>query len=226
MNSKFSKKAKLIGFIIPLVFFSLILGWISRSVYYDITWEEVFGDKVQILNEIKEARDVEYQERSPDGKNIVTLYKLPYNPSIHTDYYQDYFQNQKIIAVRDLDNQKESIVFTGEERINDPHWLGNKHIFFTTYCGTACKGVYLVDTNNKESNLAVWGYIFSEEKSNWETHFKDWFRQEFVFDGLVDKIESEITNNNIYLIFKMEDDQSNSVGEKRFLFTGKKLVER
>ena len=234
MNLKLSKKIGFIGFIILLIFLSLIMGWIARSVYYDITWEEVFGDKAQILNEIKEANEnelhlykkvIEYQEGSPDGKNIVTLYKLPYNPSVHIDYYQDYFQNQKIIVVRDLNSQKEYVVFTGEERTNDPHWLGNKHIFFTTYCGTACKGVYLVNTNNKESDFAVWAYIFTKEKNSWETHFKDWFGKKFIIEGLVDSLESEILDGQPYIVFKMKDDKGSSLGEKRFLFTGERLME-
>ncbi len=149
---------------------------------------------------------------------------MAFTRTLHNGYYAAYFYNYIVVASVDIENQREYYVFTGEERTGDPHWLGNNYVFFTTYCGTACKGLYLVDTRDKETWLAVWGYLFSEEEDIWETHFTDWFDQKFSFDGLVDELKSETFGDEVYLIFKMKDDEGNFLYNKRFLFTEGGLV--
>ena len=64
-----------------------------------------------------------------------------------------------------------------------------------------------------------------DEKRGPYTIFKDWFGHEFNFNGLVDEIRSDTIGDKVYLIFYMRDDKSKSIGQKKFLFTGKTLEE-
>lgn len=146
---------------------------------------------------------------------------MSFDSQLYNDYYNDFFLNQKIISVQDIKTSREYYVFTGEERTGDPHWLGNDYIFFTTYCGTSCQGIYLIDTRNKESELGVTSYLFEGER--WVTHFRDWFGGEFVFEGLLNEVKSEISGAGPVLIFDMTDDKRNFLGEKKLLFTGNSL---
>lgn len=200
--------------------------------YFKKYEQQLEQNKKQILGAISKTatsqntlKSLQYKELSPDKSQEIIVYKLKFDPALYNDYYRDYFPNNTVIAVRNIKTQDEDYLFTGEERTGNPHWLGNNNVFFTAYCGTSCQGIYLIDVRDKETYTGVLSYISSDKKGAWQTHFKDWFGQEFVFAGLVDKIRSEMIDSDIYLIFKMQDDEGNSVGEKRFLFTGKKLVE-
>lgn len=167
-------------------------------------------------------KEVGYEEISPDKLQKAIEYKMSFDPQLYDDYYNDFFLNQKIISVKNIKTDREDYVFTGEERTGDPHWLNNEYIFFTSYCGTSCQGLYLVEVGSRESQLAVISYIF-EGNGPWMTHFKDWFGGEFVFDGLVDDIASLTVGDKSYLIFKMKDANKNPLGEERLLFMGKSL---
>lgn len=123
-------------------------------------------DGLELRRAEEKTKEIEYEEFSPDRSKKIILYKTAFNRNFYSGYYNDYFYNNIIVAAVDIENQREYYVFTGEERTGDPHWLGNNRVFFTTHCGTACKGVYLVDTRNRETQLAVWGYLFSEEKGS------------------------------------------------------------
>lgn len=180
--------------------------------------QEAFDD-LELRRAEEKMKEIEYEEFSPDRSKKIILYKMVFNRDLYSGYYNDYFYNSVVVAAVDIEDRREYYVFTGEERTGNPHWLGNNHVFFTTHCGTACKGVYLVDTGDRETRLAVWGYTFSKEKGSWETHFTDWFDQKFSFDGLVDELKSEVAGNEVYLIFKMRDDQGKPLYDKQFLFT-------
>lgn len=193
---------------------------------------ETEKEKEDVLAAIQEAiddrtlrklKEIKYEEFSPDQSKKIILYKTAFDPGLYNNYYVDYFYNREIIAVRDIEDQREEYIFTGEERTGDPHWLGNNYVFFTAYCGTACKGLYLIDTRDKETWLAVLSHIFSCKRDVHDTHFKDWFGQEFVFEGLISEIESEMMDDKAYLIFRMKDGEGNFLYEKRFLFTGDEL---
>lgn len=173
-------------------------------------------------NSDRKLKKIKYEELSPDGAQKVIKYKMVFDEQLYDDYYNEFFINQKIIAVEDIKTSKEYYVFTGEERTGDPHWLGDDYIFFTTNCGTSCQGLYLVDVRNKESELAVISYVFNGD-GLWMTHFKDWFGEKFIFKGLVDKITSLTVGDESYLILKMKDINKNPLGEERLLFTGDSL---
>lgn len=170
-------------------------------------------------------KQIESSEISPDKTKEAIEYNLKFDLALFNDYYGDYFPNQNIIAVREIESGRENYVFVGEDRTGDPHWLGNEHIFFTSYCGTACQGIYLVDTRSKESELAVLSYIYNNESKRTETYFKDWFGKEFKFEGLIDEIKSEMVNGEAYLIFNRKDDSGKVFPPKRFLFTQDSLIE-
>lgn len=157
-----------------------------------------------------------YSDRSPLGTRNVVTYQVNNKP-----LFEDYI----MIAIQDVNTQKEEPLFIGEERTGRPHWLDDGHIFFTTYCGTSCQGIYLVDVRNKETKLATLSFSFSKANT-WETHFSDWFGKKFQFPGLLGEIGAEFVKNNYYLVFSGKDQSGRSLGEKKFLFTDDVLIEQ
>lgn len=204
-----------------------VLGLIASITF--LIWKKSVkpsehGKKLlQSENLSEELRELRYTEVSPDKLKNIISYKLTFNKGLFKDYY-NYLESQNIIALEDIKTRNEQYLFVGEERTGDPHWLNNNYVFFTAKCGTDCQGLYLLDTRDKESRLGVLSYLF--EKGFWETVFQDWFDQKFRFPELVQAIKSKILSDKSYLIFQLIDDKKNSLGEKRFLFTGKALVEQ
>jgi len=97
------------------------------------------------------------------------------------------------------------------------HWLGNNHLFFLSHCGTACQGITLLDIRSGKTKSGVLTYpSFPNQPA--KTHFKDWFGQEFVINGLVKGVSSATESNLHYFIFMLEDDTGNFLGEKKFQF--------
>ncbi|MBI3443741.1 hypothetical protein HY008_03645 [Candidatus Woesebacteria bacterium] len=211
---------------------SLYVGWLFREIVYDIEWTKVFKERDEVIakeSAIEEkirqsSRKLRYQEVSPDRKHVVRMYEMPFHPGLN-DHYYDYLSSQFFLAVGDEDSKREQYIFVADYKSGNPHWLDNGYVYFTAGCGTACQGLYLVNTGNKASKLGVLSYIFSDDRGIWKTYFKDWFHQEFTFDGLVDDIKAELLDGNAYLIFAMKDDKKNSLGHKRFLFSGESLTE-
>lgn len=160
------------------------------------------------------GKPVKYSTLSPSETKLGFLYE---------SLEQDNSENTSVI-IFDTDSRRFNHVFTGD-RIGAPEWLGNEHVFFTGYCGTSCQGLYLVDTLNKETRLGVLFYMVLDKARGPYTIFKDWLGKEFEFDGLVKEIKSEISGNNTYLIFEMQDNKGKPAGEKKFLFTGNALEE-
>ena len=204
---------------------SIYVGWYFREMVYDFEWTKVFKEDEILARESaieerikKSSRELSYQEVSPDKQHIVRIYKMPFHPGLHNHYY-DYLASQFTMAIEEQDSKSEQYFFVADYKSGNPHWLDNGYVYFTAGCGTACQGLYLVNTKNKESKLGVLSYMFSDTKGLWETYFKDWFDQEFRFDGLVKEIKSEISNGESYLVFEMHDDKRNPLGQKRFLFT-------
>lgn len=166
-------------------------------------------------------RKADYEEFSPDQKQKITRYQVKYDENLFGDYH-GYLDSMVFISLTNVDEGREKYIFVGEEKTGDPHWLNNEYIFFTSYCGTSCQGLYLVDVGNKESELAVISYVFNGD-GPWITHFRDWFGGEFVFKGLVGDIASLTVGDKSYLIFEMKDENKNPLGEERLLFMGKSL---
>ncbi len=169
-------------------------------------------------------KTIGFEKLSLDGLNKIISYGIDFNSSFYDNYYNEYFDNNIIISVKDMETRRENYLFTGN-RIGYPHWLGNGHIFFTSYCGTSCQGIYLVDIFNKETRLGVLSYMDQKENKNIYTNFQDWFDHDFNFNGWVNKMKSEIIDDKIYLIFEMQDLDGKPIGVKRFLFTGNTLKE-
>ena len=161
------------------------------------------------------VKDIVYEEVSPDEDHILILYE-----------FLDYPEDREFIAIKSKASKIEQYLYFLDAYKNGiPKWLGNGFIYFTTYCGTSCQGLDLLDINRKQIYHGVLSYMVLDEKRGHYTVFKDWFGQEFTFDGLVDNITSETIKDRTYLILKMENERGQTLGQKRFLFTDKALKE-
>jgi len=161
------------------------------------------------------VKDTVYEEISPSGDRVLALYEVPDNPV-----------DQEFIIIKNKVSKTENyIYFLDVYKDGIPKWLGNDFIYFTTYCGTSCQGLDLVNVNSKQIYNGVLSYMVLDEKRGPYTIFKDWFGREFTLDGLINDITSETSIKKTYLIFKMEDEKGISLGAKRFLFTGNTLRE-
>lgn len=215
MNLKHRLSPNLILVSLGLIIICIMFIFISPRNQEEVKLAEV---------KFKSLRQLTYEELSPDTLNNIISYNFTFNTSVYGDYYKDYFNNDIVISVQDMEDDTENYVFTGS-RIGEPKWLGNEHVFFTSYCGSSCQGIYLVNVFNKETKQGVLSYMFSEQNKTSYIVFKDWFGHTFKFKGLVDEIKSDTIGDKIYLIFYMRDDEQKSIGQKRFLFTGKILEE-
>lgn len=229
MNNIAARVKSIFGLRLFVVLFFLVLSWLTA---YQIGFREmlengptaVVKESDQLLGlSVKapektghKSKEVEYEEISPDNLQKAIEYKMSFDPQLYDDYYNDFFLNQKIISVKNIRTYKEDYVFTGEERTGSPHWLGNNNLFFYTHCGTSCRGIYLVDTRDKETRFG--GFSFSFEGGRWLTYFHDWFGKRFVFEGLLDDVKSEVVDGQAILILRMNNDVGNFMGEKRLLF--------
>ncbi|OGE81026.1 MAG: hypothetical protein A3H72_00855 [Candidatus Doudnabacteria bacterium RIFCSPLOWO2_02_FULL_48_8] len=157
------------------------------------------------------SQSVIFDRVSPDGSQELR-------------YYSEKELDQQIIAVKTIKTNQEKVIYSGN-RINYPKWLGNEHIFFTTYCGTGCQGFGLVNVSSGKVEKGVLSYMSIDENRPDYTNFRDWFGKEFEFDGTPESIEGEIKDDKTYLVFRMRDRETKPLGEKRFLFTGNDLQE-
>lgn len=207
-----------------IVIFSIFLSLASISLGFALYNEykqqsdnaKEKQEKVIALQESLIRKESLYLERSPLGTRNIVVYQINNKPL---------FEDHVMIVIQDVNGQKEEPLFIGDERTGRPKWLGDDHIFFTSYCGTACKGVYLINVLNKEAKLATLSFTFSGI-SNWETHFSDWFGNKFQFPGLLGEIDTEFSNDNFYLVFASKNELDNDLGKKKFLFTGQGLIEQ
>lgn len=204
-------------FSILLLLAAVLMGLVLYDEYkqqYDNVKEK--QEKEQELQESLIKKELLYLERSPSGNKNAVAYQINNKPL---------FEDHIMIVMQDVNGQTEEPLFIGEERTGKPTWLDDDYIFFTSYCGTACKGVYLINVLNKEVKLATLSFTFSNT-NNWETHFSDWFGNKFQFPGLLGEIGTEFSKDNSYLVFESKDQMDNDLGKKRFLFTGQALIEQ
>lgn len=198
-----------------MVLTSFILG--SIIFEYLQSWDVSGQDEIrEVSQEAFVKKERLNSEMSPLMTKSVITYTINNKPL---------FQNHLLIAVQDVEGRREEPVFIGEEKTGIPDWLDDDHIFFTSYCGTACKGVYLIDVRNKETRLATLSFTFSD-MNTWETHFRDWFGKEFQFPGLLGDVSTEFIVDNYYLVFSGKGQSDNNLEMKKFLFTGNALVEQ
>lgn len=216
----FNLKYPLFILIVSLIIFMVLLSGLVGFALYD-----EYQQKRQ--EAIAQAQQGELQKEALIQK--MPLYKEDYFGKTkrlitYTISNKPLFQKQILITIQDVDGQKEEPVFIGDDKMGIPKWLDNEHIFFTSYCGTACKGIYLLDVRNKETKLATLSFTFADANS-WETHFHDWFGQDFQFPGLLGEIGTESSNGNYYLVFHKKEWTSSDEG-KKLLFTGDTLAEQ
>lgn len=215
MSWKVKSRKKLVTFFITGLFLFLLLGLFS--------WQRLQNKaNVKGIETTVKGPRLVYSETSPDGIKEVLLYETPFNGENQLEYY-NYLSNQYFFAIKELDSGRERYIFVNDYKTGNPHWLSNEHIFFTSGCGTGCQGLYLVNTNSKESRSAVLT-VTSLAKDSFETHFRDWFDREFKFPGWPKHIRSILLEDKVYLIFQMWNN-GQSAGEKRFLFSKNELKE-
>ncbi|PIZ66491.1 hypothetical protein COU87_01845 [Candidatus Roizmanbacteria bacterium CG10_big_fil_rev_8_21_14_0_10_39_12] len=102
------------------------------------------------------------------------------------------------------------------------YWLDDAHVFFKRHCGTSCHGLTLLNIKSKSTTHAVLSFPPLPDMPE-KTHFKDWFGNEYEMEGLVDDVRSVTENGLHYMVFMLKNYEGNSVGQKRFLFTGDAL---
>lgn len=182
--------------------------------------ERVLGETSLAKEEEKHQRKKVYEETSPNGERRIVLYELPFVGEGDLDY-RNYLSNQYIFSVESYSDGGEYHVFINDYKTGYPHWLGNSYIFFTSGCGTGCRGLYLVNVDSKVSHQAV---LFTNPLPGDESEsiFSDWFGQEFRFHGSVKNIRGTFLDGRAYLVFQLWNNDE-PLSEKRFLFTEKSL---
>ncbi|MDO8637961.1 MAG: hypothetical protein Q7R43_00155 [Candidatus Daviesbacteria bacterium] len=180
-------------------------------------------EEIEESQQQKEEFTVKFMETSPNGQNDIVLYERPFIGRSDLDY-KNYLANQYFFVVRESGSQQEHYIYVGNYKVGYPHWLGNDFIFFTTGCGTGCRGLEFVNINSRESKGAV---ITTTpiSKDGYETNFRDWFSHEYNFSGYDKNLRSVYLGDKAYLIFEMWNNNQ-SIGEKRFIFTGNSLEEQ
>lgn len=219
------------GFLLPVFaiscFWLVIFLVLSPYLYKERRNNEnsCFTCESEKKNSEAVSRENTYEELSPNRDRKVIRYKLDYRPELFSKSYTTYLDNNAILAVvKNIgDVERESFLFIGEERTGNPHWLGNRYLFFKAHCGSSCQGLILLDTENRQIWNGVLSYYAGKDESQ-KTHFSSWFDQDFELDGSIGQIHADIVDNKPYLIFDMKNEQGVEIGQRRFLFTGSKLI--
>lgn len=208
--------------LVSLMIFFLYVGWWDMR-----KTEEIDTDAIISVSSHPELERIStHEEMSPDRQKNIVRYELNEFLQLFGNSYTTYIDNKIIIAViNNLGNvEREYYLFIGEERTGDPHWLGNNYVFFTSYCGTACRGLMLLDVRSGQRWTGVLSYL-NVEHGNRKTLFHDWFDKDFEFPGFIKKIHGKFEENIPYLVFDLENEKGVEIGQKRFLFTGYALEE-
>ena len=218
MNLKVKALLTITKLLIIITCFILVLlgSFLTRDL-----WPEKERQKITIQEIIKET----YRELSPNNQKKITRYELSNNTELFSNSYTTYLDNNIIISVtNNLGGvEREYYIFIGEQRTGNPHWLGNNYVFFTSYCGSSCQSIVLLDVRTGKKWLAILS-SFSEKGEQPKTHFHDWFENDFEFSGFVLNINSVMNNNEPYLLFNLENKEGVEFGQKRLLFSGNSLI--
>lgn len=229
MNLKVKILPTITKLIIVVACFLLILlgSFLTKSLWQEKRKQEkvLQGNSKDLKYRDQLIRKETYRELSPDGYKKITRYELSNNSELFSNSYTTYLDNNVIISVtNNLGGvEREYYIFIGEQRAGKPYWLGNNYIFFTSYCGSSCQGLTLLDVRTGKKWLAVLSSL-SEEGSQPKTHFHDWFERDFEFSGFVLDVNGVMKNNEPYLLFNLKNKEGVETGQKRFLFTGNSLI--
>jgi len=182
-------------------------SFLSRGRQNEVFFTK-YGDKRQVFYDIKPVTSMAL---SPSKKQVAFFY-FPNNKTREEVSLVIYDFQKK--AFREIYHTSHaSWDFTG-----GLNWLSDSYVFFMRHCGSACSGVALLSLESRQETNAVLSYpSFPNQPS--KTHFKDWFEHEFDLDGLVVDLNSETRGKNNYLVFTLEDNNGNNLGERRLLYT-------
>lgn len=166
-----------------------------------------------------------------NDKPLQSLELSPSRKRVAFSYFSSSLTAEEELSIRllDLDSGENKEVyhttFPSWDVTSKVHWIGNDHLFFLRHCGTECEGISLLNLKSEQTTNAVLSYPPFPDQPE-QTHFKDWFGKEFAISGLVDDVESETVDNLHYLVFRMKDYEGNSLGEKKFQFTEREIMEK
>lgn len=163
-----------------------------------------------------------YSEVSPTGTEEIIQYKRIF----HGKYdlaYRNYLANQYILAVKNLDSQREFFLSINDYKSGRPHWLDNDYVFFSGGCGSSCSSLHLINTKTKQIHQAVFSTLVLPHNT-YQTTLIDWFGKRHTFPGYVKHKRSAFVDGKAYLLFEVWDDNT-FMKEKKFLFTGTSLEE-
>lgn len=106
---------------------------------------------------------------------------------------------------------------------SDFQWVGDKYLFYMSYCGTACRGLVLLDTSTGVADKTNISYPpFPGEKE--KTYIRDWTGNRFEIAGLVTNIYTETRHGVDYMVFTLENYQREYIGEKIMIFANNALI--
>lgn len=88
--------------------------------------------------------------------------------------------------------------------------VGNEYIFYTVYCGSSCKGLFLVRIPTGEVYKATLSYPFDHAEQKDYALFTDWHSNDFELDDLFDQVTATVHGNTAVLTFTNTDKQTTS----------------
>jgi len=94
----------------------------------------------QLMFDNKPVRSIEL---SPNGKQIAFFYE-PDNKS------RDVLSLMITQLENNISEEKYHTSFASWDATSNLHWLDNNYVFFTRHCGTACKGITLLNLVTKK----------------------------------------------------------------------------
>lgn len=194
-------------FLMPLSL-SLVAGFVMPA----ISTKDI-NNYYNMAVEPKTVRYLEYKVLSPDGTKEISVYAINDDPNT----FMDNALAKQVFTLKNLADSSKKDILTSE-KVDFPKWLGNNHIFFTTYCGSGCQGFDLVNISTKKRKNGVLSYMVTSDGKSEYTILESWSGKEIKFDGVPKEIISEIFGGKIWLVFNMIDQQGKALGQKRILF--------
>lgn len=232
MNLKVKPSPFLKGFFVSILvmsFFWLVVFIVSFPYIYEgkkANGSTFSTDQFEQDKTITFERKKTFEELSPDGEKKIIRYESDYLPELFSNDYKTYLNNKVIIALVENVNYewaRESYILVGEERTDNPHWLGNKFIFFSAHCGSSCQRWDLLDIETGQRRTAILANI-PRSNDEFEFRWSDWFDGFYAFDDILYNPHAEMIDNFPYLIFDSKNTQGVENGQKKFLFKGDALI--